>query len=203
MATASLIALWLDLRDTMDSGSSKGGGNSDSRPRRPSGEPCKEELFVVSWAVSGDMIGETWGELKVVTDEALIADAGTEGVEEIEGRKLVWTWLGFDRRVSEGCEDWEELGVIVIEDGTSIVAVEVARRDGLGEGEGITPEESTNCPMAQPCLRAGRRAKGGFAVYDKSPRPVMERMSSLVYRRRRAEGWLAGTGEVPVRDGGM
>jgi hypothetical protein len=88
--TASLIALWLDLRDTIDSGSSKGGGgNSASRPRRPSGEPCIEELFVVSWAVSGDMIGEAWGELEVVTDEALIADAGTEDVDVIEGRKLV------------------------------------------------------------------------------------------------------------------
>ena len=56
---ASLIALWLDFRDTMDSGSSKGGRlNSDSWPRRPSGEPCIEELFVVIWVVSGDMMGE-------------------------------------------------------------------------------------------------------------------------------------------------
>jgi len=94
----------------------------------------------VSWAVSGDMIGETWGELEVVTDEALIADAGTEAVEERDGRKLVWTWLGLDRRVNDDCEDWEELGVMVVEDGTSIVAVKVVRRDGLGEGEeGITP----------------------------------------------------------------
>lgn len=75
----------------MDSGSSKGGrGKSESRPRRPSGEPCIEELFVASWAVSGDMIGEAWGELEVVTDEALIADADTDGVDvEMEGMKLV------------------------------------------------------------------------------------------------------------------
>lgn len=56
---ASLIALWLDFRDTMDSGSSKCGGRlSYSRPRRPSGEPCIEELFVRSWALSGDITGE-------------------------------------------------------------------------------------------------------------------------------------------------
>jgi hypothetical protein len=45
-----------------------------------SGEPCMEELFVVSWVVSGDMIGDACWELEVVTDEALIADAGTEFV---------------------------------------------------------------------------------------------------------------------------
>jgi hypothetical protein len=37
-----------------------------------------EELFVVSCAVSGDMMGEACWELEVVTDEVLIADAGTE-----------------------------------------------------------------------------------------------------------------------------
>ena len=75
IAMASLIALWLDLRDTMDSGSSKfGGGYSVSRPRGPSGEPCMEELFVVSCVVSGDMMGEAWTELAVVTGEALMAD---------------------------------------------------------------------------------------------------------------------------------
>ncbi len=35
-------------------------------------------MFVVNWVVSGDMMGETWTELEVVTDEAEIADAGTE-----------------------------------------------------------------------------------------------------------------------------
>jgi hypothetical protein len=39
-----------------------------------------EELFVVSWVVSGDMIGDVCWELDVVTDEALMADAGTEFV---------------------------------------------------------------------------------------------------------------------------
>lgn len=34
-------------------------------------------------------MGEAWGELEVVTEEALIADAGTEGVEVMEGRKFV------------------------------------------------------------------------------------------------------------------
>ena len=58
MATASLMAPWLGLRASMDSGSSKGGGSSASRPRRPSGDACRDELFVVSWAISGDMTGE-------------------------------------------------------------------------------------------------------------------------------------------------
>jgi len=89
---ASLMALWLDLRETMESGSSKGGREkSVSLPRGPSGEPWREELLVVSWAVSGDMMGEVCRELEVVTEEALMAEAG---VFEIWGRKLVWTWLG-------------------------------------------------------------------------------------------------------------
>jgi hypothetical protein len=96
------------------------------------------------------MIGEVWGEFEVVIEEALIADAGTEGVEEMEGRKLVWTWLGFEHLVNDDCEDWEGRGVIVVEVGTSMVGA--ARKDGLGEGEGIAPWESQNCPMAQPCL---------------------------------------------------
>ena len=59
----------------MDSGSSKlGGGKSCSRPRGPSGEPCMEELFVIIWVVSGDMMGEAWTELAVVTGDALMAD---------------------------------------------------------------------------------------------------------------------------------
>lgn len=60
----------------MDSGSSKGMRvTSDSRPRGPSGEPCMEELFVVSCVVSGVMTGEVCSELEVVTVEA---EAGTE-----------------------------------------------------------------------------------------------------------------------------
>jgi len=65
----------------MDSGSSNGmSGTSDSRPRGPSGEPCIEELLVVSCVVSGVMMGEVWSELEVVTVEA---DAGTD--EEYPG----------------------------------------------------------------------------------------------------------------------
>lgn len=90
--TASLIALWLDFRETIDSGSSKGGGgNSCSRPRGPSGEPCIDELFVVTCVVSGDMLGEACSELEVATDEALIAEAGTDGAEVMGGRKEVCT----------------------------------------------------------------------------------------------------------------
>lgn len=74
----------------MLSGSSnRGGGSSETRPRGPSGEPCIEELFVVNCVVSGDMMGEGCVEFEVATDEALIAEAGTEGVEEIEGTKEV------------------------------------------------------------------------------------------------------------------
>lgn len=46
--------------------------------------------------------------------------------------------LGFARRVNEYWEDWEDWGVIVVEVGISIV-VGAARKDGLGEGEGIAP----------------------------------------------------------------
>lgn len=34
--------------------------------------------------VSGDMMGEVWRELDVVTDEVLMAEAGTEVAEVIE-----------------------------------------------------------------------------------------------------------------------
>ena len=37
-----------------------------------------DELFVVNCVVSGDMMGEACWELDVVTDEALMADAGSE-----------------------------------------------------------------------------------------------------------------------------
>ena len=76
----------LDFLDTIESGSSKfGGGYSDSRPRGPSGEPCMEELFVVSCVVSGDIMGEAWSELGV---DGVMADC-MEFVEEIGGRKVV------------------------------------------------------------------------------------------------------------------
>lgn len=94
------------MRETgaIDSGSSKfGGRQSFSRPRGPSGEPCREELFVVSCVVSGDMTGEACSELEVVTDEALIAEAGKEVVEERGGRKDVCTWLGFVRLIEDDC----------------------------------------------------------------------------------------------------
>jgi len=74
------MAVWLDFLEfaggTMDSGSSNGmRGTSDSRPRGPSGDPCIEELFVVSCVVSGVMTGDVCRELEVVTVDA---DAGTE-----------------------------------------------------------------------------------------------------------------------------
>jgi hypothetical protein len=50
-----------------------------------------EELFVIICVVSGDIMGEAWSELEVATDEALIAEAGTEGAEGFGGRKDVWT----------------------------------------------------------------------------------------------------------------
>jgi hypothetical protein len=40
-------------------------------------------------------MGEACKELEVVTDEALTAEAGTEAEGGMEGRKVVWTWLGF------------------------------------------------------------------------------------------------------------
>jgi hypothetical protein len=48
-----------------------------------------EELFVVTCVASGDMMGEGWVEFEVAIDEALIAEAGTEGIEEVRGRKEV------------------------------------------------------------------------------------------------------------------
>lgn len=81
--------------------------NSASRPRRPSGEPCTEELFVISCVVSGDIMGDACTELEVVTEEVLMAEAGREGtVEWIEGRKLVCTCVGLVylvEEVREGC----------------------------------------------------------------------------------------------------
>jgi hypothetical protein len=46
-------------------------------------------------------MGEACKELEVVTDEALTAEAGTEAEEGMEGRKVVWTWLGFVCLVDE------------------------------------------------------------------------------------------------------
>ena len=87
--------------------------NSASRPRRPSGEPCIEELLVVSCVVSGDIMGDACRELEVVTEEALMAEAGTEdAVEWMEGRKVVCTCVGFVCLVEEAREDG---GVIVVD----------------------------------------------------------------------------------------
>ena len=61
----------------------------------------------MSCVVSGDMTGDACIELEVVTEEALIADAGTDAVEGRDGRKDVWTWLGLERlEIAEGicCE---------------------------------------------------------------------------------------------------
>lgn len=88
-AIASLMALWLFFRWTMDSGSSKGSGMSLSQlnlGRSGPGEPCTELLFVVS-CVWGESTGDACCELDV-KEEALIAEVGTE-VEGMVGRKLV------------------------------------------------------------------------------------------------------------------
>lgn len=44
---------------------------------------------MVTCVASGDMMGEGWAEAVVATDDALMAEAGTEFVEEIGGRKEV------------------------------------------------------------------------------------------------------------------
>jgi hypothetical protein len=49
------------------------------------------------------MMGEFCGELEVAADEALMADAGRDEAEEIEGKE-VWTWLGINGRRVAGCE---------------------------------------------------------------------------------------------------
>lgn len=116
IATASLIALWLDFLDTggmMDSGSSNGvgKGDSDSRPRGPSGEAWTEELFVVICADSGDMMGEACAELEFM-DEALNVEAGIELYDEADVKE-VCTWLGLRRGVDDDVEDRIGLGVDV------------------------------------------------------------------------------------------
>ena len=64
------------------------------------------------------MTGDACNELEVVTEEALIADAGTEAVDGRDGRKEVWTWLGLVRlNVADGVgcegEGEERVGVDV------------------------------------------------------------------------------------------
>lgn len=108
-ARASLIAVWLVLRVTMDSGSSKGGGaTSYSRPLGPSGEPWTELLLVVSCVVCGDMMGETCCEPEVA-EEALAAEAGMED-EGMVGRELVCSCDGFARRDGRS---WGDAAAIV------------------------------------------------------------------------------------------
>lgn len=91
-----------------------------------------EELFVVICVVSGDMTGEAWRELAVVTGEALMAD-GMEFVAEIGGRKDVCTLLGFVRRVV-ALEDWDRREVIVVDCGdivdSEVTGELVANRKG-------------------------------------------------------------------------
>src|SRR4051794_4329899 len=75
-----------------------------------------EELFVMICVVSGDMMGEAWTELEVAIDEALMAEAGTEGVEDIGGRKEVCTWLGLPRLDFECCRDCGFGWFIIVDD---------------------------------------------------------------------------------------
>ena len=71
--------LALVLRDKIESGSWKMGGNgSSSLCRIGSGEAWTDE-FVVSTAVSGDMTGEPSRELEAA-EEALMAEMGTAEV---------------------------------------------------------------------------------------------------------------------------
>lgn len=50
----------------------------------------------MSCVVSGDMMGEVWRELAVVTEDA---DTGTGCSLELRGGSgLVWTWFGFAYR---------------------------------------------------------------------------------------------------------
>lgn len=56
-------------------------------------------------------MGDACRELEVVTEEALMAEAGTEfAVVWVEGRKFVWTCVGFVYLVEGGCGG----GVIVV-----------------------------------------------------------------------------------------
>jgi hypothetical protein len=130
IAIASLMADWLDFREgTIDSGSCSKCERlaSDSRPRRPSGEPWVEELLVVTSVASGDMIGEVGPELEVVTEELLMAEAGTEvAADVVEDVKLVWTRVGFGCLVEEGSEVGGNL--IVVADCCEIA---VANKGGL------------------------------------------------------------------------
>lgn len=89
VANASLIALWLDLRDTRDSGNSKDvGRDSPSRPLGPSGEGCMELFEVASWC--GDITGDC-GKLEA-TDEELTAEVGMDTEELIVGSE-VWSFV--------------------------------------------------------------------------------------------------------------
>jgi len=86
-----------------------------------------EELFVVSWVVSGDMIGDACTELEVVTDEALTAEAEMEAADEVEETNDVWTLLGFLRN-DDG--DWNGLEFMFVVVDISEAAA-VADREGL------------------------------------------------------------------------
>jgi len=80
-------------------------------------------------------MGDAWRELEVMED-ALIAEVGMEGLEDMEGRKPVCTWLGLARLVVEEDRDEEErfMGVEV---GWGSIVAAVALSDGLEEFEVI------------------------------------------------------------------
>ena len=72
-----------------DSGSSSGGGTSDSRHFDPSGDPCIELSFVLS-CVRGDITGDSCWELEV-NDDGLAADVGADVYDGMVGRMSVVT----------------------------------------------------------------------------------------------------------------
>lgn len=94
-----------------------------------------EELFVVICVVSGDIMGDSWTELAVVTGEALMAD-GMEFAEEIGGRKEVCTLLGFMRR-GVAFEDWGGREVIVFRCGVVVDSGVAGQLVAEKEGESI------------------------------------------------------------------
>lgn len=96
-----------------------------------------EELFVVICVVSGDMMGDACGELEA-TEDALIADAGMEAVEEMDGRKYVWTWLGFARLVVEDCGERDCEIIVVVVGSIEVVVAVTSKEEGLEVADMVT-----------------------------------------------------------------